>query len=147
MNGNFDQLDRNYGPTVLRIALGTIFLAHSAYLKLVVFTVPGTVAFFESLGLPAIAAYAVIVTEIVGGVLLITGIQVREAALALAAVSLGATWAHAGAGWLFTNPGGGFEYPLFLAVASLAQVFLGAGALRVRVPEIAVVRALLQPVA
>ncbi len=121
-----------YGATVLRVALGVIFLAHSAYLKVFVFTVPGTVGFFESLGLPAIVAYGTLAVEIIGGVMLILGLRVREVALALAAVSLGATWAHAGAGWLFTNTGGGWEYPLFLAVASFAQALLGPGAFALR---------------
>ena len=124
-----------YGPTLLRITLGVLFLVHSAYLKLFIFTVPGTVAFLESLGLPAISAYAVIVSEIVGGVLLILGVRVREAAAVLAVVSFGATWAHADAGWLFTNEGGGWEYPLFLAMTSIVQVLLGPGPLRVRIPS------------
>lgn len=119
----------NYGPTVLRIALGIIFLAHSAYLKVFVFTIPGTVGFFESLGLPGFAAYLVLAAEIVGGALLILGLRVRETALVLAVVSLGATWAHLGAGWVFSNQGGGWEYPLFLAVACIVQALLGPGAL------------------
>ncbi len=123
-----------YGAAVLRISLGLIFLAHSAYLKLFVFTVPGTVGFFQSLGLPAAAAYATIGIEIIGGILLLLGVRVREAALALAVVSLGATWAHSGAGWLFTNEGGGWEYPLFLAAACFAQALLGPGAWRLRLP-------------
>ena len=122
---------QDYGPTVLRIALGVIFLAHSAYLKLFVYSLSGTVAFFEGLGLPALSAYAVILAEIVGGGLLILGIRVREAALVLFAVSVGATWAHSGAGWIFSNEGGGWEYPLFLAVGCLVQALLGPGALRV----------------
>ena len=117
-----------YGPTLLRIALGITFLAHSAYLKVFVFTVPGTVGFFESLGLPGFSAYLVLFAEIVGGVMLLAGIRVRETAAVLAVVALGATWAHAGAGWLFTNQGGGWEYPLFLATACAVQVLLGAGA-------------------
>jgi len=97
-----------YGATVLRIALGVIFLAHSAYLKIFVFTIPGTVGFFESLGLPALLAYAVLAVEVIGGLLLVAGVAVREAATALAVVALGATWAHSGAGWLFSNEGGGW---------------------------------------
>ena len=119
----------NYGPTVLRIALGIIFLAHSAYLKVFVFTVPGTVGFFESLGLPGLSAYLVLGAEIIGGTLLILGLRVRETALVLAVVSLGATWAHLGAGWVFSNQGGGWEYPLFLAVACVVQAMIGPGAL------------------
>ena len=120
-----------YGAALLRISLGVLYIAHSAYLKLFVFTVPGTVAFFESLGLPALSAYAVIAAEIIGGVLLILGIRVRETALILGVVALGATWAHLPAGWLFTNEGGGWEYPLFLAVVTFAQALLGPGTLRV----------------
>ena len=118
-----------YGPTVLRIALGTIFIAHSAYLKVFVFTLPGTVGFFESLGLPAPIAYAVLAAEAIGGMLLILGVKVRETAIALAIVAFGATWVHSGAGWVFSNEGGGWEYPLFLAIACIAQALLGPGAL------------------
>ncbi|MEQ8315478.1 MAG: DoxX family protein [Gammaproteobacteria bacterium] len=124
-----------YGATLLRVALGTIFIVHSAYLKVMVFTVPGTVDFFQSLGLPAIAAYAVMAAEIIGGAMLIIGFRVRETALVLAVIALGATWTHWGAGWLFTNEGGGWEYPLFLAVACLVQALLGAGELRLKLPK------------
>lgn len=126
-----------YGATLLRIALGTIFLAHSAYLKVAVFTMAGTVGYFESLGLPAIAAWLVVTTEIVGGLALLAGVRVREAALALAVVAFGATWVHSGAGWLFTNEGGGWEFPLFLGIASLAQALLGPGRFALRLPAAA----------
>lgn len=124
----------DYGPTLLRVTLGVMWLVHSAYLKLFIFTVPGTVAFFQTLGLPGFSAYAVIVTEIVGGILLIAGVRVRATSAVLAVVAFGATWAHADAGWLFTNEGGGWEYPLFLAMTSLVQVLLGPGALRLTIP-------------
>lgn len=120
-----------FGPTLLRTALGVVFLVHSVYLKVIVFTVPGTVAFFESLGLPGFSAYAVLLVEAIGGSLLILGVGVRQTALALAVVSLGATWAHIGYGWLFTNEGGGWEYPLFLSIACFTQALLGPGALKI----------------
>jgi hypothetical protein len=41
---------------------------------------------------------------------------------------LGAAVQHAGNGWLFTAPGGGWEFPAFLAAALLVQAGLGAGA-------------------
>ena len=122
------------GPVVLRVALGIVFLAHSAYLKLLVFSMAGTVGFFESLGLPGLSAYLVVIAEIVGGLLLIAGVRVREAALVLAVISFGATWAHSGVGWLFTNEGGGYEYPLFLGVVCIAQALLGPGSLRALIP-------------
>ena len=117
-----------YGALVLRVSLGAMFIAHSLYLKLVVFTLPGTVKFFESLGLPGFAAHATIAAEAIGGVLLILGFQARAAALALVPVLLGATWVHWKNGWLFTNAGGGWEYPLFLAVAAVAVALTGPGA-------------------
>lgn len=121
-----------YGPTLLRVSLGAIFIAHSAYLKLVVFTLAGTVGYFQSLGLPGISAHAVIAAEIVGGLMLILGVRVREAAAVLTVVALGATWVHAANGWLFTNAGGGWEYPLLLALNSAVLVLTGPGALALR---------------
>jgi putative oxidoreductase len=121
----------DYGVTTLRIALGTMLLVHSAYLKLVVFTFAGTVQFFTGLGLPPASALLVILVEISAGLALLAGFHTRLAALAAVPVLLGATWAHWANGWLFTNSGGGWEYPLFLAVAATAQFFLGDGAFAV----------------
>ena len=123
-----------YAALVLRVALGVMFLAHSLYLKVFVFTVPGTVGFFESLGLPAFFAYLTILAETGGGIALILGFQTRLVALALVPVLLGATWVHAGNGWLFTAQGGGWEYPLFLTVAAVVQALLGSGAYAVKGP-------------
>jgi putative oxidoreductase len=116
-----------YAAFLLRIALGAMFIAH-ALLKLLVFTLPGIVAFFESVGLPGFLAYVTTFAEIAGGTALLVGFQVRWIALALIPVLLGATWVHSGNGWLFTSTNGGWEYPAFLAVAALVQVLLGAGA-------------------
>lgn len=119
----------DYGTTLLRISLGIIFIAHSLYLKLVVFTLPGTVGFFESIGLPAILAYVTFAVEAIGGIALVLGLHARWAALSLISISLGATWAHSSAGWVFSNAGGGWEYPLFLAVASAVIALQGNGRL------------------
>jgi putative oxidoreductase len=116
-----------YAALVLRLTLGTALIAHGL-LKVLVFTVPGTVQFFGSLGLPAIAAYATIAAELVGGVLLILGVRSRWVALALVPVLLGAAWAHSGNGWVFNAQGGGWEYPVFWAVTLVVQALLGDGA-------------------
>lgn len=123
-----DRQTAPYGALLLRVSLGVMFLAHSLYLKLVVFTLPGTVKFFESLGLPAIATHATIAAEAIGGLMLIAGYRTRYAALALLPVLAGATWVHWKNGWLFTNAGGGWEYPLFLAAATAVQALVGDGA-------------------
>ncbi|PIW29175.1 MAG: hypothetical protein COW30_05550 [Rhodospirillales bacterium CG15_BIG_FIL_POST_REV_8_21_14_020_66_15] len=121
-----------YAALLLRVSLGVMFIAHSLYLKVFVFTVPGTVQFFASLGLPAAAAYATIAAEILGGLALILGVQTRVAALALVPVLAGALWVHAGNGWVFSAQGGGWEYPLFLIVAALVQALVGDGAFALR---------------
>lgn len=123
-----------YAALLLRVSLGVMFLAHSLYLKVFVFTVAGTVGFFESLGLPAAAAYLTLLAEIGGGIALILGFQTRLVALAVIPVLLGATWVHAGNGWLFTAQGGGWEYPLFLTIAAVVQALLGSGAYAVKGP-------------
>jgi putative oxidoreductase len=120
-----------YAALVLRLSLGLMFVAH-ALLKLLVFTLPGTAQFFESLGLPGALGYATFAAELVGGLLLIAGVQTRLVAAALVPVLLGATWAHAGNGWLFSAPGGGWEYPAFLTAATLVQALLGDGAYALR---------------
>ena len=100
-------------------------------LKLLVFTLPGTAAFFQSIGLPAFFAYVVFTAEALGGIALVLGIQTRWVAIGLLPVAFGATWAHFGNGWLFSSNGGGFEYPLFLAATTAAQALLGDGALAI----------------
>lgn len=115
-----------YAALLLRLALGVMFLAHGL-LKVFVFTLPGTVQFFGSIGLPAALAYFTVFAEIAGGVALLVGWQTRAVSLALVPILLGALWAHAGNGWLFTAQNGGWEYPAFLAIAALVQALLGDG--------------------
>ena len=116
-----------YAALVLRLTLGTMFIAH-ALLKVMVFTLPGTVQFFESVGLPGVFAYATVAAELGGGVLLLLGIGTRWVSAALIPVLLGALWVHSGNGWLFTAAKGGWEYPAFLTFAALPQALLGDGA-------------------
>ena len=116
-----------YAAFVLRVALGAMFIAHSLILKHFMFTLPGTAQFFESLGLPGALAYLIFWAELLGGLALVAGIGTRWVAIALVPILVGATWVHAGNGWVFNAPNGGWEYPLFLIVASLVQALLGDG--------------------
>jgi putative oxidoreductase len=133
-----------YAATLLRVSLGVMFIAH-ALLKILVFTVPGTVMFFASVGLPGWTAYAVIAAELGGGIALVLGVYTRAVAMALLPVLLGAVYVHSGNGWLFTAANGGWEYPLFLTVATVVQALLGDGAYALRlgrrVPQRALVAA------
>jgi putative oxidoreductase len=107
------------GDTLLRVALGIMFIAHSVLLKYFTFTLAGTAQYFASIGLPGSLAYAVFALEAIGGVLLVLNIATRWVALALVPVLLGAMWVHLGNGWVFSAPNGGWEYPLFLVVISV----------------------------
>ncbi len=114
--------------TILRISHGILFLAHAG-LKLFVFTPTGTAAYFESLGFPGALAYLVIAAEVLGGVALILGAWSRWVALALVPVLLGSIYApHGAAGFIFSNQGGGWEFPAFWTIALVVQSLLGDGA-------------------
>jgi putative oxidoreductase len=113
---------------LLRISLGVMYLAHSIVLKLFTFGLVGTAGYFESIGLPGWLAYVTFAAEAIGGVLLVLGIYARWAAVMLIPALLGAIiWAHGGNGWVFNAPDGGWEYPLYLIVLSVAQFLLGDG--------------------
>ena len=121
--------------TLLRVSSGILFLAHGL-LKVNVFTIAGTVGYFESLGLPGFVAYLTIAAELIGGLALILGVAVRPVSVALIPVLLGATWVHSGNGWMFSGEGGGWEFPLFWAAVQLAIALLGAGAYALRIPAL-----------
>ncbi len=118
----------DYGVTLLRVSLGVMYLAHSVVLKLLTFGLAGTAGYFTSIGLPGWLAYLTFAAEAAGGIMLVLGIQARWVALALIPALAGAIiWAHGANGWVFTAPGGGWEYPLYLIVLSIAQALLGDG--------------------
>ncbi len=116
-----------YGGLVLRVSLGAMFVAH-ALLKYFVFTMPGFAGFLGQIGLPAFLAWPIFLAELLGGLALIAGFYGRYVSIALLPVLLGATFVHAGNGWLFNAPGGGWEYPAFLAAASVVHILIGDGA-------------------
>jgi putative oxidoreductase len=116
-----------YAALVLRVSLGVMFVAHGL-LKAIVFTLPGTANFFESVGFPGFLAYIVTPFEVVAGALLILGVQTRVVALASVPLLVGAASVHFGNGWLFSSANGGWEYPVFLIVLAIVQAMLGDGA-------------------
>lgn len=122
----------SYAALILRLSLGIMFLAHAG-LKWFTFTLPGTAGFFESLGLPGFFAYAAFFTELAAGTMLVAGFYTRWAAAATIPLLAGTIiFVHGSAGWLFSNQGGGWEYPAFLMAASVAQILLGDGAFALR---------------
>ena len=77
-----------YAALLLRLSLGALFVAH-AMLNVRVFTIPGTVKFFQSLGLPGGLAYVTIAAELGGASCLILGIYPRYVALLLVPLIVG----------------------------------------------------------
>lgn len=117
-----------YAAALLRVTTGALFVAHAA-MKIFVFTPAGTAGYFESIGLPGFLAYLTIAAELLGGLALIVGYKTRLVAAALVPVLLGAAYfGHGGAGFFFSNAGGGWEYPVFWAIVMVVQSLLGSGA-------------------
>ena len=116
--------------TVVRVSLALMYLSHSLVLKVGTYGFAGTAQFFVSVGLPAFLAYVTIAAEAVGGVLLLANVRTSVVSLALIPFLVGATFVHAPNGWVFTSPGGGWEYPLFLIAVSAVLALLAWPAAR-----------------
>jgi putative oxidoreductase len=133
-----------YGITLLRLAVGAIYLMH-AYLAVGVTGVHGTARFMASVGLPnpVLMGWVVILAHGLGGLLLVLGAFTRWAAALNAAVMAGAlVRVHLDQGFFLTarivDPAAGraivagYEYVLLLLVATAALVLLGSGPLALR---------------
>lgn len=113
--------------TILRVVLGVIFLAHG-WQKVFDYTLAGTTASFEGMGIPAasLAAPVVAILELVGGIALILGLFTRPLAILFVLDMLGALFlVHLSAG-IFAGDGG-YELVLILAAASASLALTGAG--------------------
>ncbi len=107
---------------VLRVATPLLFMAHAG-MRIANGTIPRFGAFLETLGLPfgAPLVWAVSAVEIVAGVMVILGVQVRWAATALFVIAAtGIVLIHAGNGWWVGEHGtGGSEYSVALILMLL----------------------------
>lgn len=112
---------------IMRLALGTVFIAHGAQ-KLLIQTIPGVTSFFAQGGVPYPDIVAPLVTgvELFGGIALVLGLLTRLAAFALMVDMIAALiLVHLPNGFFLPN---GFEFVLTLAAASFSFVVAGAGA-------------------
>lgn len=117
----------DFAAFALRATLGIVLAAHGL-LKFFVFTLPGTAQFFASVGFPAWTAYIVAPAEVLAGVALLLGVRSTLIALASLPMLIGAATVHAGNGWVFSNPNGGWEYPVVLVILAASVALLGDGA-------------------
>jgi len=118
----------SFGIALVRIITGIIFAAHG-YQKFFVYGLDGATGAFTQMGIPApaITAPLVAIVELAGGIALIIGLLTRLAALGLLINMLGAIFLVRLKGGFFAPNGAEFE--ILLAVASLALVIAGSGAL------------------
>jgi len=116
---------------VLRLGLGTMFMAHGLQQAFGLFKGPGIGGFSEMLsGLgfkPAVFwAYLAAYTELIGGLFVISGLFTRGAAVMLLIfIVVAGVRVHLGKGFFLSK--GGFEYTYIIACMCLALILLGAG--------------------
>jgi putative oxidoreductase len=131
-----------YGPAVLRLVVGAVFVAHGAQKLFGVWGgsgLSGTAAYFGQAGLAPAHPLAVIVggAEFVGGLLLIAGAFTFAAALVLVIDMVVATWKiHLPSGFfinwaLAPGRGHGYEFTLTLIGALACLTLTGPGALSI----------------
>ncbi len=119
------------GILVLRLALGIMFVAHGLQMAFGLFGGSGVKGFSQMLsGLgfaPAMLwAYIASYTVLLGGLLVIVGVQTRlAAALLLIFILTAGISVHLGKGFFLSN--GGYEYTFIIAAICLALILLGPG--------------------
>lgn len=122
----FVPLNTDAALLVLRVVLAAVMLYHGIP-KLLDFG--GTVAGFESMGIPAPGLSAVFATlvEVVGGILILIGVATDIAGLLIVMDMLGAIFTvHWSKGFDFSQ--GGWEHPFTVLGIALALALTGPGA-------------------
>jgi putative oxidoreductase len=121
----------DWGILVLRLGIGIMFVAHGLQMALGLFGGPGVKGFsgmLSSLGFfPALFwSYVASYTVLIGGLLLIIGVQTRPAAtLLLIFILTAGIKVHLNKGFFLSN--GGIEYTFVIAAACISIILLGPG--------------------
>jgi putative oxidoreductase len=123
-----------FGLLILRLSLGTIFIAHGGQKVMGWWGGHGleaTVQFMQGIGIPPILVYVDAFTEFLGGIAIVAGLFTRLASLGIAiAMGVAVYKVHWVNGFFLSGGPGrgpGFEYNLALIGMALCLLFAGAG--------------------
>jgi putative oxidoreductase len=125
-NPTLDRVLAPYGIFLLRVAIGVDWIVH-AFLK----TYRGMhthEALLAKNGITPLLAWPTFSLEVIGGVAILLGWYTRQWAAFLLIFLSVVIWIKWPVGWLYSNAGGGWEYPLLWLVAQAALVLAGSGA-------------------
>lgn len=119
---NFPYISLELSLKILRIALAIFFMAH-AITRIIDWTIPQFVLFFDSRGYPfgTILVWGITIYEIIAGVCLIIGYKTKYFATGLFIIAGVGIWLiHRHFGWFVGEHGtGGSEYSVSLMVSLL----------------------------
>jgi putative oxidoreductase len=121
-----DQLYAPYGIFLLRVAIGIDWIVH-AFLK----TYRGMnthEALLAKNGITSLLAWPTFSLELIGGFAILLGWYTRQWSAFLLVFLTVVIWIKWPVGWLYSNTGGGWEYPLFWLIAQAALMLAGGGA-------------------
>ena len=130
------QTEDEISSLILRVLLGIVFFPHGMQKLLGWFGghgFSGTMNFFtESMGIPAVLAFLVIMAESLGALGLIFGFLTRIAAFGIASVMLVAAFMlHLQHGffmnWMGNQQGEGFEYHILAVAITIVLMIKGGG--------------------
>jgi putative oxidoreductase len=129
-NATVDPAYAAYGIFALRVAVGIDWIVH-ALLK----TYRGMhthEALLAKNGITPLLAWPTFSVELIGGCAILLGWYTRQWSALLLIFLAVVVWVKWPVGWLYSNAGGGWEYPLFWLMAQAALVLAGSGAFALR---------------
>jgi putative oxidoreductase len=121
-----DRVYASYCIFLLRVAIGVDWIVH-AFLK----TYRGMnthEALLAKNGITPLLAWPTFSIEVIGGIAILLGWYTRQWSAFLLVFLAVVVWVKWPVGWLYSNAGGGWEYPLFWLVAQAALMLAGSGA-------------------